>query len=450
MPADRQEAFFNECIFVFDTSALLDFYVYPSKTNEVIFREVFDKIKGRLWIASHTEYEYLNNRLNTLKKPISRFYYPLLSKELAEVKKNLIEAKTKLIEIQEDTRNSDEHPYLEQDEINDFIPKLDQLNKDYRDFFNKIKIRIESKIQEIKEFENDDPVLKEFDIHFNVGRKYTFQELYSISQEGKFRYELKIPPGYEDLMDKKGLQAFGDLFIWKQIVELATELKKPIAFICNDLKSDWCILEENKKRIKSPREELIREMYDIANVSFWMYNQQQFLHLSKQYLQTQIDDEEIIKVGQLTLFGVPPVFYRNPNELVFECKSCLKEGRIDADDLFLEFEYNVVDEEMIDGEVLHTAYASFECENCGNEIDGHFEVYEYPIGEKESQSINLKGATVLQECYLDDYIEYSDATNEEDLLEEEYYEKLQKGETIDNENHKIVMETEDDALLPES
>ncbi|MCF8232751.1 MAG: hypothetical protein K9J27_11235 [Bacteroidales bacterium] len=49
-----------------------------------------------------------------------------------------------------------------------------------------------------------------------------------------------------------------NLIIWKQILEYASKVKKPIIFICDDLKEDWCHLKKStEKQIESPREELI-------------------------------------------------------------------------------------------------------------------------------------------------------------------------------------------------
>ena len=42
------------------------------------------------------------------------------------------------------------------------------------------------------------------------------------AREGKFRYSEKIPPGYMDEYKNKkdGLQKYGDLFAWKQILDI--------------------------------------------------------------------------------------------------------------------------------------------------------------------------------------------------------------------------------------
>ena len=44
--------------------------------------------------------------------------------------------------------------------------------------------------------------------------------------EGKHRYEFSIPPGYLDRNGKIGTQIFGDLIIWKQMLDYAKKKKK--------------------------------------------------------------------------------------------------------------------------------------------------------------------------------------------------------------------------------
>lgn len=55
---------------------------------------------------------------------------------------------------------------------------------------------------------------------------------------GKFRYEHKLPPGFQD--DNKELNSFGDLIIWNEIINYceAENIEKGI-LITNDLKKDW-------------------------------------------------------------------------------------------------------------------------------------------------------------------------------------------------------------------
>ncbi len=141
--------------------------------------------------------------------------------------------------------------------------------------------------------ENDD-VFEAFKQYITVGRDFKYNEIYTITSEGEHRYKYKIPPGYED-KDKIGTQIFGDLIIWKQILEYSIEAQKPIIFICNDLKEDWYNVDKStsEKKIRAPREELLKEIYDFSGTEFWMYNLTQFLEKSNVYLGTSINETDI-------------------------------------------------------------------------------------------------------------------------------------------------------------
>ena len=47
----KESELWEKAIFVFDSSALLDFYFYPEKTRKLIAKEIFEKLETRLWIT---------------------------------------------------------------------------------------------------------------------------------------------------------------------------------------------------------------------------------------------------------------------------------------------------------------------------------------------------------------------------------------------------------------
>ena len=117
---------------------------------------------------------------------------------------------------------------------------------------NNIFKQIQSAEKEISDVREDDDLLKALEDYFTVGRGFTFDEILAVTKEGKHRYEFKIPPGYGDLYtkEKKGTQIlFGDLIIWKQILEFSKEKQLPIILILNDITKDddWCYLDINNK-----------------------------------------------------------------------------------------------------------------------------------------------------------------------------------------------------------
>ncbi|MCY9160064.1 PIN-like domain-containing protein [Bacillus atrophaeus] len=77
-------------------------------------------------------------------------------------------------------------------------------------------------------------------------------------KEGELRYRYKLPPGYEDAT-KDGIDKFGDLIFWKQILNKSSNIEnKYIILVTSDVKPDW--FQKNKKNeVVSPREELLSE-----------------------------------------------------------------------------------------------------------------------------------------------------------------------------------------------
>lgn len=112
-----------------------------------------------------------------------------------------------------------------------------------------------------------------------VGTKPTEEQLAAIRKEGEERYAKKIPPGFEDA--KKGGDGgdkFGDLIIWKEMIEKAKGEKRPIIFITDDGKSDWWHIHHGKKI--GPHPYLVEEFLTATGQRFHIYELPQFLRYS--------------------------------------------------------------------------------------------------------------------------------------------------------------------------
>lgn len=305
MSENREKKLWEESIIVFDSSALLDIYFLPKATREEVFENHFKKkLEGRLWIPSHVSFEYQTNREQVIKKPIIENYKPLKDEVLGSIKKSISVIGAKMGDLKNKTKKDDRHPYLKQEYIDKYLTVFESFKNDTDSFEKDILKQISEIENEINNLPDNDDVLKAIEKYFQIGREYDFKKIIEITKEGEHRYKHSIPPGYKDQKDKKGFQIFGDLIIWKQIIEYASETQKSIVFICNDLKEDWCYLDDaTEKRIKSPREELIKEIFNDANVDFWMYNLPQFLYKSNEYLfssgEAIIDDDKILKFSRL-------------------------------------------------------------------------------------------------------------------------------------------------------
>lgn len=146
--------------------------------------------------------------------------------------------------------------------------------------------------------------------------------LEDIYKRGELRYAIDMPPGYlDDKKEKSGerdsfqyggliyKRKFGDLILWQQIIEYAkTKGIKYLVLLTDDEKDDWwwTVDSEGKKRI-GPRPELVEEIRREGEIElFYMYNSEQFLQYSKQYLQAEVSEESISQVREARLTRVPP------------------------------------------------------------------------------------------------------------------------------------------------
>jgi hypothetical protein len=337
---ESEKSIWKDCIFVFDTSALLEFYYFPKKSQQDIFSSTLEKINGRLWIPYHVKFEYLKNRENTLRKPIEEKYKKLEIEQLRAIESGIKDIKGKLNDFINHTKKEDTHPYIDNTISLNFEIACQEFETSFSDFKSKVEIEFKKREDEIIAFATDDTVLQSFNDYFNVGRDYTFERLMEIVEEGEIRYRNKIPPGYKDASNKDGIQKYGDLIIWKQIIDFAEQTGKTIVFITNDVKEDWCYQYKrgNEVRIDRPREDLIREIRDEANVGFLMYTFSQFLYTAKEVLGTNL-----------------------PQEVIDEAKTVgvSKQPQIRFDGYYHTLEENVSDEDKEDGIGIYQYYYRF-------------------------------------------------------------------------------------------
>jgi hypothetical protein len=314
---EKEANLFQNALFVFDSSSLLGFYYYSEKTRDQIFENVFKSLKSRLWITEQIEFEFLKNREKVKQKPVE-VYKNLITKsdnfkdgghidDIEKLIKEINEITYKKINghyqtLKEKTKTKDDHPFFDKHIFTEFDKNLQLLgkylngfNKNFNLFKKKIKSAADTQIKSLKDLAIKDNLAEQFKNHFQTYSGFSFHEIMKIIELGEIRYRNSIPPGYLDKEEKIGQQRYGDLIIWKQIIELAKEKQKPVVLIINDSKEDWWVHEANRKT-KSPRYELIKEIYDEANVEFWMYSTKDFLFKSNEFIDSKLANDVLEEV----------------------------------------------------------------------------------------------------------------------------------------------------------
>ena len=268
----------DECIFVFDTNTLLNMYRYRRETVDKYFKVLSDlKKNNKLWIPHQVGFEFYENRISVIS------VYEKSYDAILDTLKNTKDS------IDKDYKN---HPFLDWEELKSKIDKgLESVIKD-----------INKKKQSHPKLLDKDDILEKINKLFDscVGECFDDKKLIEIKKDGETRYSKKIPPGFKDAKkddDKK----YGDLILWKQIIEKAKAAKKPIIFISGDVKEDWW-LEKDGKRIM-PLPQLKKEIFDEAGVNFHIYTADRFLeYYQQQYPEQSIDKiiiDEVRKIREL-------------------------------------------------------------------------------------------------------------------------------------------------------
>lgn len=276
---EEEKLLWKEAILIFDTSSLLNFYEYSEKTIKDIVNGIFSEFKHRLWLPFNVKYEYSNNRHKPINSAIQKY---------DDLRNNLTNISNNFKQIENQIKSTEKHPVVDKELVSNYKQELDF----FKDKFEK---NISEKINELNKYREQDTIQNIILDWFEFGEAFKFSEIIELIKEGEFRYRNSIPPGYKDEKDKIGFQKYGDLIIWKQILKHANDTKKPIILVVDDFKEDWWILDKKKKPV-SPRPELIDEIEEFTNVSFWMYSTQEFIEKSKTFFNPEFKDESIEEI----------------------------------------------------------------------------------------------------------------------------------------------------------
>jgi len=212
-PIDEEFAkLWDECLFVPDTNILLHMYEYSEETRQN-FMQILEQLSDRLWVPHQVAFEYQQERLNVISKQISA---------CGKVKGVLDKA---LKGLGGELSSYGLHPFLSTKEWLDEISTL----------FSRIINDIDAKKGDYPDLFSQDHLREKVDQLFDgkVGNPYSSEVLKKLYTDGKERYRLKIPPGFED-DGKQDDKKFGDLVIWKQILDHVKSAGKSVIFITDD------------------------------------------------------------------------------------------------------------------------------------------------------------------------------------------------------------------------
>ncbi len=219
-------------IFCYDANVLLNLYRYSNETRNKIFENI-EYFIGKTIMPYQACYEYHKNRRG--------------------VEDSLLSSYDEIIKIIEQAANA-----LESGDLAKYR-KHCALDID-RDIIKPIKsatTKIVNKIKDTKS--NHSSFLNVSEIHEKISQlfdgkisdKFSEDELKRIYTEGKSRYDKKIPPGFADYDNKKNKgenSLYGDLIIWKHLIEISKSKNSDIIFVTDDRKKIGGIFIMDKQK----------------------------------------------------------------------------------------------------------------------------------------------------------------------------------------------------------
>ena len=413
--AATEEKLWKDAIIVFDTCALLDFY-YMSAAHQEVMADILKYLSARIWLPAQVVYEYYKNRDSVILKPISENYR---DKELQG--NHLVDDLKSYISNWE--RNY-YHPFISAESLKSIKDALAVIEPKIAEIKTTVAQEYQARKNEIKGIKDKDAIEKAIK-GLSHGKPFSYKELKEICKEGAFRYANHIPPGYKDSETKGGIRQYGDLIIWKEILQQAYQQKSDIIFVTNDEKPDWSITSDDKEEKESdkpmpqeigdPRRELLAEFEEETGQKIWFYNTSKFISkLEETYHPKQ---QEIVFFGQLGV--VRDVLARLERErkirqrytgdaILIRCDKCGELFSFDAGEMNFDWEGGVVDDRGMGYEMEYDSQETCECPNCQSQIDLTLRVWEYPMGAFNYQDIEIEGGEIDTPLNLEPYIDLQD------------------------------------------
>ena len=296
VPQDQLEQLWknDKTLFIFDANVLLNLYGYAKQTRDDFFK-ILESINEKVWIPYHAGLEYQNRRLAIIRKEKAVFN---------EIEKHLVK--------------------IENVFINDFtqlalqrrFPKLSENTEKLKKDISK---NISNYRKSVSHWDGEQPCVRSHDeireelndlFENKVGEKPVDQEwLNNLYKEGAERFKNKVPPGFKDA-DKAnknnnthffydGLnyeRQYGDLIVWKQIIEKAKDDNvKNIIFITDDAKDDWWYtIDSNGKKNVGPLAQLQAEIYSESKIkSYQMYSTSSFMKDGESFMAVDVEESSI-------------------------------------------------------------------------------------------------------------------------------------------------------------
>jgi hypothetical protein len=265
IPPDEEilDRYWSEATFAVDTSVLLDLYRFSEEAREGLLKAL-RSFEERLWIPHQVALEFHRNRLAVLLD--QREAENNLLRELDQIRLDLDKQLSQLL------RGAGRR---------DLAPLRDAINGGFDSLREKLREAEKEHTKGLGESIRDDPIYEEIvELCTNrVGEPFDEKRQAAVVKNAEERFRLKTPPGYLDDGKDEDVK-YGDVILWHQLCERASETQRPVVLIADDQKADW-VWEVRGKTI-GPRPELVAELNEKAAVGFHLYTPMRLLQVWEQ------------------------------------------------------------------------------------------------------------------------------------------------------------------------
>lgn len=239
-----------------DANVLLDLYRHQPETRDALLAAL-DAFRGRLWLPYQAAFEFLRNRATVA----------------ASIGEDFDEAAKTVRAIEATLRGS-----TGQIQSRRAIPReiSRELERRVLEATEAAQASISSARKSHEAFVANDPILSRIFELFDgcVGVAPTEEEVQILRREGERRIRERIPPGYSD-SSKEGERAYGDYFVWSQVLKHAKDTQTPMIFVTSDGKEDWWARVRGKTT--GPRQELLAEAMNVSGRRILLLQTETFL-----------------------------------------------------------------------------------------------------------------------------------------------------------------------------
>jgi hypothetical protein len=258
-PRDPQDlsALWDKALFVPDANILLHCLRHSDEVREKLLA-VFEVLRESLWIPYQIGLEFRRHRLEVEAAALDA--YDRLTKEM----------ESHMSRARDSLRQLRAHPAIN---VEREIAAIEMFESDFRGRIVRAKeahpsAALASALERVLALFSQ-----------RVGTQPAPDRVAAIRKEGEDRYAKRIPPGYKDAKkDAPDSDKYGDLIIWKDLIEKGKTAKRPIIFITDDVKEDWWQIHRGAKI--GPRPELLEEFRLHSQQDFHIYELGQFLRIA--------------------------------------------------------------------------------------------------------------------------------------------------------------------------